>query len=859
MSSNDFSQHTPLMRQFFTAKAEYPDVLLFFRMGDFYELFYDDARKAARLLDITLTQRGQSGGNAIPMAGVPYHAADGYLARLVALGESIAICEQIGDPALAKGLVERKVVRVITPGTLTDEALLEDRREQLLLSVSHSKQGFGLAWADVAAGRFLLSFAADADQLNAELARLNPAEILIPDDDILGNLLIGSKGLRRRPVWYFDAETGTRQLLQFFTVNDLSGFGLSDASASNTLAISAAGALLGYLEETQKQRLPHLNSLQWEMASEAIAMNAATRRHLELDERFDGQSQHTLLGVIDSTCSPMAGRLLRRWLHRPLRDATTVRRRHQAVAELLDKRHVENLRSVFRGIGDIERMLTRIALRSARPRDLSGLRDGLKRLPDIEAVLEHIDSPHLCDLRNAMGNHPELAALLEFALREQPSVLLRDGGVFANGYDAELDELRMLTTHADQFLIELEAREKSATGIATLKVGYNRVHGYYIEISKGQTDKAPAHYTRRQTLTGAERYITEELKQFEDKVLSARERSLARERFLYEQLLDRLNADLESLKSCAQALAECDVLTAFAERADALNWCQPQLTENHGIRIIRGRHPVVEQVREQAFEPNDLILNGQHRMLLITGPNMGGKSTYMRQNALIILLAYIGSFVPAESAEIGPIDRILTRIGAGDDLARGQSTFMVEMAETSFILRNASAQSFVLMDEIGRGTSTYDGLALAQACAEALADENRAYCLFATHYFELTALPESHAGVRNVHLDAVEHGEQLIFMHSVKDGPANRSFGLQVAALAGLPKPVLRNAKQVLTRLENKSQTVLNLQADALDNPQQLGLFVPSDALTDAFDALDPDELTPKQALEALYRLKQLR
>ena len=858
MSSNDFSQHTPLMRQFFTAKAEYPDVLLFFRMGDFYELFYDDARKASRLLDITLTQRGQSGGNAIPMAGVPHHAAEGYLARLVALGESVAICEQIGDPALAKGLVERKVVRVITPGTLTDEALLQERKEQLLLSVSHSKQGFGLAWADVAAGRFLLSHVVDADQLSAELARLNPAEILIPDDDILPALLAGQNGLRRRPVWYFDEQTGTRQLLQFFAIADLSGFGLDDNSVSHALAISAAGALLGYLEETQKQRLPHLNSLQWESTDEAIAMNAATRRHLELDERFDGQLQHTLLGVLDTTCSPMAGRLLRRWLHRPLRNVQTVRDRHDAVQQLLNHSLYEDLRAIFRGISDLERILTRVALRSARPRDLSGLRDGLQRLPEINALLAPLDAPRLHALRANLAQHPELTAHLQHALMDQPSVLLRDGRVFAPGFDAELEELRMLSTNADQFLIDMEAREKAATGIATLKVGYNRVHGYYIEISKGQTDKAPTHYTRRQTLTGAERYITEELKSFEDKVLSAKERALARERFLFEQLLDELNQHLQPLKSCAQALAECDVLACFAERASSLNWCQPQLTAEQGIRILRGRHPVVEQVRDQAFEPNDLVLNTHRKMLLITGPNMGGKSTYMRQNALIILLAYIGSFVPADSAEIGPIDRILTRIGAGDDLARGQSTFMVEMSETSFILRNASAQSFVLMDEIGRGTSTYDGLALAQACAVALSESNQAYCLFATHYFELTALPDEHSNVHNVHLDAVEHGEQLIFMHAVKDGPANRSFGLQVAALAGLPKPVILNAKQVLARLENKTTLALNLHAEALEQPQQLGLFIPFDALRDAMDALDPDELSPKQALEALYRLKQL-
>ncbi|MEY3372391.1 MAG: mismatch repair protein MutS, partial [Pseudomonadota bacterium] len=560
-----------------------------------------------------------------------------------------------------------------------------------------------------------------------------------------------------------------------------------------------------------------------------------------------------------TTCSPMAGRLLRRWLHRPLRDADTVRQRHQAVSVLIDRHMTEPLSAVFRGIGDLERMLTRIALRSARPRDLSGLRDGLLRLPEIEAILQPADAPRLRELRTALGRHPDLAAHLQQALMQQPAVLLRDGGVFANGFDAELDELRVLSTNADQFLVDLEVREKAATGIPTLKVGYNRVHGYYIEISKGQAEKAPAHYTRRQTLTGAERFITEELKAFEDKVLSARERSLARERFLYEQLLDRLNHDLQTLKACAQALAECDVLTAFAERAEALNWCCPQLLDSDGIRIRRGRHPVVEQVREQAFEPNDLILDGEQRMLLITGPNMGGKSTYMRQNALIILLAYIGSFVPAESAEIGPIDRILTRIGAGDDLARGQSTFMVEMSETSFILRNASPRSFVLMDEIGRGTSTYDGLALAQACAEALCDGNHAYCLFATHYFELTALPESHSGIRNVHLDAVEHGDQLIFMHAVKDGPANRSFGLQVASLAGLPKPVLTRAKQALLQLENKPQQALSLNPQTLEQPAQLGLFVADNALADAVDALQPDELTPKQALEALYRLKQLR
>ena len=871
-SNRNTQEHTPLMKQYFAAKAEHPDLLVFFRMGDFYELFYDDARKAARLLDITLTQRGNSAGAPIPMAGVPVHAYEGYLARLVALGESVAICEQIGDPALAKGLVERKVVRVVTPGTVTDEALLDERRDTLLMAVARGRNGYGLAWADLAGGRFLVNEVAGDDALEAELARLEPAELLLPDEDgwpatIEDHVLHARTGLRRRAPWLFDADSGRRQLLRFFGLHDLTGFGIED----KPLAIAAAGALLGYVEETQKQRLPHLTAIAVEAASDAIAMNAATRRHLELDTRVDGDTRHTLLGVLDTTVSPMGGRLLRRWLHRPLRNRDTLGHRHHAVSTLIDSGADASLRERFRALGDLERILTRIALRSARPRDFSTLRDGLALLPEIRTALTPLDSPRLGELAAAMGEHDAVAALLASAIAPQPPLKLSDGGVIADGHDAELDELRRLSTHADQFLIDLETRERERSGIPTLKVGYNRVHGYYIEISKGQADKAPVHYTRRQTLTNAERYITEELKAFEDKVLSARERSLSREKLLYEGLLDTLNAQLEPLKRCAAALSELDVLCAFAERAQALDWTQPELAQAPGLRIERGRHPVVEAVREEPFEPNDLILgqnerDGEARMWIITGPNMGGKSTFMRQNALIVLLAHIGSFVPAGRAVIGPIDRILTRIGAGDDLARGQSTFMVEMAETSYILHHATAQSLVLMDEIGRGTSTYDGLALADAVARHLAHVNRCYTLFATHYFELTALADEAfeggpSGIANVHLDAVEHGEDLVFMHAVRQGAANRSFGLQVAALAGLPKTTLQQAKRRLAELEQRGTAshAAEVAPQALDAPQQFGLFnaAPSEA-EKTLAAIEPDELTPKQALEALYRLKAL-
>ena len=857
MTRDDIAQHTPLMRQYFAAKSDYPDVLVFFRMGDFYELFYDDARKAARLLDLTLTQRGASAGAPIPMAGVPYHAAEGYLAKLIKLGESVAICEQIGDPALAKGLVERKVVRVITPGTVTDEALLDERRDNLLLSIAKGKSGFGLAWVDLAGGRFLLSEIEDEASLNAELARLAPAETLTPEDAEVPRFVNDMAGLRKRAPWHFDAESAHRNLCRFFRTRDLSGFGCEGMP----LAIAAAGGLLNYVEETQKSALPHLSGLTIESANETIALDAATRRNLELDFHPTGRSEYTLLGILDRTITPMGSRELRRWLHRPLRDQSLLKRRHHAVETLLAQRHFDGLRETLRQIGDLERILSRVALRSARPRDLTTLRDGLLAAPALRHALIDCDSPLLTELLGRIGEHTETASYLTAALAELPPALLRDGGVIRTGFDTDLDELRTLSTNADQFLIDLELREKAATGIATLKVGFNSVHGYYIEISRGQSEKAPTHYTRRQTLKGAERYITEELKSFEDKVLSARERSLMRERALYEGVLDFLAERLNPLKSAATAIAQLDILADFAERADALGWSKPELTKESEIRIERGRHPVVEQVRSDPFEPNDLMLDDARRMLIITGPNMGGKSTFMRQNALIVLLAHIGSFVPARGAKIGPIDRIFTRIGAGDDLSRGQSTFMVEMSETANILHNATKYSLVLMDEIGRGTSTYDGLSLARACAVQLATHNRAFTLFATHYFELTDLPAQLDSVSNVHLDAVEYGDELVFMHAVKDGPANRSFGLHVAAIAGLPKNVITQARGYLTALENRRDATSERTSRTDSSPSQPELFAAPaslSALENALRDIDPDVLSPREALETLYKLKKL-
>jgi DNA mismatch repair protein MutS len=765
-------------------------------MGDFYETFYDDARRAARLLDIVLTQRGESAGAAIPMAGVPVDKLDQYLARLVRQGVPVAICEQVGEVGKGKGPVEREVVRIVTPGTVTDEALLEAKRENLLAAITGSGNRFGLAWLDLAAGRFGVLEGEGAEALASELARLRPAELLVPE----GHAIETGAHRVEKPPWHFEEDSARRALNVQFGTASLAGFG----AESLTLAIGAAGALLQYVRDTQKGALPHLTGLATESRDEALAMDAATRRNLELDASLAGREDATLAGVIDRTATAMGARELRRWIRRPLRNHAELRRRYGAVAALIEARRHARLHEILRGIGDVERILARVALRSARPRDLAALRDALALLPSLRDALAGIDAPILADAALALGPRPAVQELLARALVENPPALLREGGVIAAGHDAALDELRSIATGTDRHLLALEERERRRSGIAQLKLGYNRVHGYYIELPRSQSGRAPLEYQRRQTVKNAERYITPELKQFEDKVLGARDRALALERELFEKLLDALIAELPALKRVAAALALTDVLANLAERAVALRYVEPELVDEPGLRIEAGRHPVVERMLEEPFVPNDLELADARRMLVITGPNMGGKSTYMRQAALILVLASIGSFVPAARAVIGPFDRIFTRIGASDDLAGGRSTFMVEMTEAAVILNSATDQSLVLMDEIGRGTSTYDGLSLAWATAGHIARRIRAFTLFATHYFELTELADELPAVANVHLDATEHGEGIVFLHAVKPGPASRSYGLQVAQKAGVPREVIESARAYLEKLERQ-------------------------------------------------------
>ncbi len=845
-----------MMQQYFRIKAEYPDILLFYRMGDFYELFMEDAKKAATLLDITLTARGHSGGDPIPMAGVPYHAVEQYLARLLKAGESIAICEQVGDPAKSKGPVERKITRLLTPGTLTDDYLLEDRRDNLLVAVFAEAQEklHGIAAIDLSSGRFTVQQVESKQALLNELERLQPAEILYSEDwqpEFIRRYLCTA-----RPVWHFEHDTATRLLLQQFGVHDLSGFGCEHL----TLAITAAGALLNYVQETQRTALPHINGLRVELSHEGIILDAASRRNLELEHSLSGEHKNTLVAVLDKTSTSMGSRLLRRWLNKPLRERETLHQRHQAVDTLLSSYTYENILNVLRSVGDIERISARIALGTARPRDLSTLRASLAVLPNVYQQLHALDNPHLAQLQQQLDKHEALHALLLKAIIENPPVVIRDGGVIAAGYDNDLDELRNLSENADQYLLDLEAREKKRTGIDKLKVAYNRVHGYYVEVPQSQLHRIPADYIRRQTLKGVERFILPELKKFEDKVLSARERALAREKALYEELLQTLANHLIPLRQTAQAIAELDVLANFAERANTLDYNCPKLVEEAGIEIIGGRHPVVERTLDAPFVPNDLYMDARRRMLMMTGPNMGGKSTYMRQVALIVLMAHIGSYVPAKSARIGQIDRIFTRIGAQDDLSSGRSTFMVEMTEAANILNNATTHSLVLMDEIGRGTSTFDGLSLAWAFADYLARTRKAFTLFATHYFELTALAEQISTIANVHIDAVEHGDKIVFLHAVKDGPANQSYGLQVAQLAGVPREVIAQARKKLLSLEKQRE-----QAPQAGQTLPLTFGNPSkpkdeiaEKLHKQLAAIDPDELTPRQALDALYQLRQL-
>ncbi|WGE41905.1 DNA mismatch repair protein MutS [Actinobacillus equuli] len=861
--TQDLSKHTPMMAQYLQLKAQNPDILLFYRMGDFYELFYDDAKKAAALLDISLTKRGASAGEPIPMAGVPYHAVEGYLAKLVALGESVAICEQIGDPAASKGPVERKVVRIVTPGTVSDEALLPERQDNLVAAIYEEKGVFAIATLDMTSGRFLITELPNKEALAAELQRLQPAEILYAEDFSAAEILNNYKGLRRRPVWEFELVTAINLLNRQFGTQSLAGFGVEKA----VVALCAAGCVLHYAQETQRTALPHINSIHLAQNSDTILLDAATRRNLELTQNLAGGTENTLAAVLDKCVTPMGSRLLKRWIHQPIRDLEKLKKRQDIIDTLQQEQRIELLQPLLQNVGDMERILARVALRSARPRDLTRLRTALAQLPDIAKNAKNLTAS-LDALVAQIGDFSELHALLERAIIETPPQLIRDGGVIAAGYNAELDEWRELSAGATQYLENLEIREREATGIDTLKIGFNAVHGYYIQISQGQAHKAPMHYVRRQTLKNAERYIIPELKTYEDKVLKAKGASLALEKQLYDELFDLLMPRLGELQLAAMALSELDVLTNLAERAESLNYVRPTFSLQRGVNIKGGRHPVVEQVLKDPFIANPVFLNAQRHLLVVTGPNMGGKSTYMRQIALISLMAYIGSFVPADSAEIGALDRIFTRIGASDDLASGRSTFMVEMTEMANILHQATENSLVLIDEIGRGTSTYDGLSLAWACAEWLAKKTQSLTLFATHYFELTSLPSQLKGVANVHLDAREHQDSIVFMHSVQEGAASKSYGLAVAALAGVPKQVIQLAKQRLAHLEEISlqtkeahdnpQGDLLFSADLQEVPQIQPLAVQQSDVEKALMSIDPDELTPRQALDELYRLKKL-
>jgi len=870
--------HTPYMQQYLRIKADHAHTLLFFRMGDFYELFFDDAVKAARLLDLTLTQRGASGGNPIKMAGVPHHAVEQYLAKLVKLGESVAICEQIGDPATSKGPVERKVVRVVTPGTLTDAALLSDKNDVWLMAVcpGSNRRGVvvnvGLAWLNLASGALRLAEVAP-DQVPAAFERIRPAEILVaemPAESSGWAPPTGFGALTRVPAWHFDVSSGAQRLCDQLEVASLDGFG----AQTLTSACGAAGALLLYAAATQGQQLRHVRNLKVEYESEYIGLDPATRRNLELTETLRGTDSPTLCSLLDTCSTTMGSRLLRHWLHHPPRDASIAQTRQQAIGALLDApppANLDALRAALRQIADVERITGRLALLSARPRDLSSLRDAFAALPALRDQVGAASGAASALARIAEALEPPMACveLLQRAIAPEPAAMVRDGGVIARGYDAELDELRDMSENCGQFLLDLETRERARTGINNLRVEFNKVHGFYIEVTRGQTDKVPDDYRRRQTLKNAERYITPELKAFEDKALSAQERSLSRERALYDALLQALLPFIPDCQRVATALAEIDLLATFAERARALDWNAPAFSEAAGIEIEQGRHPVVEAQVEQ-FIANDCVLNGERKLLLITGPNMGGKSTFMRQTALIALLAYVGSYVPARRACFGPIDRIFTRIGAADDLAGGRSTFMVEMTEAAAILHDATPQSLVLMDEIGRGTSTFDGLALAWAIARHLLAHNGCHTLFATHYFELTQLPSEFPQAANVHLSAVEHGHGIVFLHAVNEGPASQSYGLQVAQLAGVPAAVIRAARKHLVHLEQQSAGQPAPQLDLFATPVE-DQFVedapepepePADPaaarVAERLRALDPNELRPRDALDLLYELHEL-
>ena len=848
-------QQTPMMQQYLKIKSEHRDILLFYRMGDFYELFFDDAKRAAQLLDISQTHRGKAGGDPIPMAGVPYHAVENYLARLVQMGESVAICEQVGDPATSKGPVERKVVRIVTPGTISDEALLQERQDNLLTSVWQNKKGlYGIAYLDINSGRFNLVEVNTDEAFTSTLQRLAPAELLYCESFENTHLIEHIKGARRRPEWEFDLDTAQHLLCEQFGTKDLVGFGVDKAHA----ALVAAGCLMQYVKDTQRIALPHIRAITLEHNEHAVILDAATRKNLELTVNLSGGFENTLAQVLDKTATAMGSRLLKRRIHTPVRNKNELNSRLNAISAILDVQLYGELHDSLKEIGDIERVIARLALCTARPRDLTRLRSALQALAPLHALLNDANDERIASIVRHSPELPELQALLERAVIDNPPVLIRDGGVIAPGYNSELDEWRSLSKGATDILEQLELRERERTGISTLKIGYNKVHGFFIEVSRANSHLVPADYIRRQTLKNNERYIIPELKEHEDKVLGSQSKALALEKQLYEELFEFIAPHIEQLQMMAGALADLDVLNNLAERAHTLNYAKPQLCDDDNISIKQGRHPVVEQVMKEPFIANPVELNSQRKMLIITGPNMGGKSTYMRQTALIVLMAQIGCYVPADSAKIGNIDRIFTRIGASDDLASGRSTFMVEMTETATILNNATAQSLVLMDEIGRGTSTYDGLSLAYATADHLAQKISAKTLFATHYFELTELAEQKTGLVNVHLDAIEHNDTIAFMHTVLDGAASKSFGLQVAALAGVPKAVISQAKQKLKLLENhQSVTAPNAEQQAFSFANELPAPEPSE-VEEQLSAIDPDNLSPRQAHELLYKLKAL-
>lgn len=858
------TNHTPMMQQYLKLKAQHPEELLFYRMGDFYELFYDDAKRASQLLDISLTKRGASAGKPIPMAGIPYHSLEGYLARLIVMGQSVAICEQIGNPATSKGPVHREVVRIVTPGTVSDEALLSERVDNLIASIFAKDDLFGYATLDITSGRFLLSEHATEEQMLAQLQRTNPVELLYPEDFPFEAMIASYKGRRRRPIWEYDLDTAKQQLNLQFKTRDLIGFGVED----DVRGLAAAGCLLQYVKDTQRTALPHIRALVKENTQNSVILDAATRKNLELTQNLAGGLDNTLSSVLDKTITPMGSRLLKRWIHQPMRDVCLLNSRLESITAIKDADLSFELAGVLRPVGDMERILARVALRSARPRDLARLRMALQQLPEIEGLLKSLENNAMAPLIKASAPMPALLELLERAIIESPPVLIRDGGVIAPGYCAQLDEWRELADGATRFLNDLEKREREEHEIDTLKVGYNHVHGFFIQVSRGQSHKVPAHYVRRQTLKNAERYIIPELKEHEDKVLNSKSRALAIEKKLWEELFDKLMPELENLQSAAEGLSTLDVLANLAERAQTLNYCRPTLTKECGINIEGGRHPVVEQVLDAPFIANPTHLHADRKMLIITGPNMGGKSTYMRQTALITLLAHIGSYVPATSVTLGPVDRIFTRIGASDDLASGRSTFMVEMTETANILHNATENSLVLMDEIGRGTSTYDGLSLAWASAHWLASKLKAMTLFATHYFELTELATQLPGLVNVHLDALEHGEEIVFLHTVQDGPASKSYGLAVASLAGVPKAVIAHAKEKLHQLEADGHEMLNAKLSPSD-PKAQQAFIPNinaplpceqkiSKAEKTLAKIEPNDLTPLQALDLIYRLKAM-